>query len=183
MCSFLCLFLRHLFAYVTFTYTEKTITENKFLVTLFWRYFLSSLFKIKEQKVKELAISIFYNRMTFGCLWKQFYWQVSWWLYNTILYMSHQKTEYLKKILFYFFFYNRKLLRHDRRAEPCVGERVPYVIVYGSPGLPLIQLVKQPWDVLLDPSLRINATYYITKQILPPLDRMLSLLGVDVLSW
>lgn len=75
------------------------------------------------------------------------------------------------------------MLRSDRRSEPCVGERVPYVIVYGSPGLPLIQLVKQPSELLIDPSLRINATYYITKQILPPLGRMLSLLGVDVLSW
>ncbi|KAK3097907.1 hypothetical protein FSP39_014334 [Pinctada imbricata] len=77
----------------------------------------------------------------------------------------------------------KKLLRNDRRAEPRVGERVPYVIVYGSPGLPLIMLVRQPQELLQDPSLRINATYYITKQILPPLDRLLSLLGVDVFSW
>lgn len=78
---------------------------------------------------------------------------------------------------------SRKLLRQDRRSEPSVGERVPYVIVYGSPGLPLIQLVRQPSDLLSDPSLRINAVYYITKQILPPLGRMLQLLGVDVFAW
>lgn len=81
------------------------------------------------------------------------------------------------------FLFYRKLLRHDRRSEPRTGERVPYVIIYGSPGLPLIQLVRQPGEVLSDPALRLNATYYITKQILPPLDRVFSLLGVDVFSW
>lgn len=80
-------------------------------------------------------------------------------------------------------FYCRKNLRQDRRSEPRVGERVPYVIVYGSPGLPLIQLVRQPLEVLQDSGLRLNATYYITKQILPPLDRFLSLMGADVFAW
>ncbi|XP_053396986.1 uncharacterized protein LOC123552830 [Mercenaria mercenaria] len=77
----------------------------------------------------------------------------------------------------------KKQLRQDRRSEPRVGERVPYVIAYGSPGLPLIQLVRTPGEVLQDPSLRLNATYYITKQILPPLDRFLSLMGANVFSW
>ena len=39
------------------------------------------------------------------------------------------------------------------------------------------------FQVLSDPNLRLNATYYITKQILPPLDRMFSLVGVDVFAW
>ncbi|XP_068087412.1 DNA polymerase zeta catalytic subunit isoform X2 [Hyperolius riggenbachi] len=77
----------------------------------------------------------------------------------------------------------RKMVAYDRRSEPRVGERVPYVIVYGTPGLPLIQLVRRPIDVLQDPNLRLNATYYITKQILPPLSRIFSLIGVDVFSW
>jgi len=77
----------------------------------------------------------------------------------------------------------RRSLSRDRRSEPLVGQRVPYVIVYGMPGLPLIQLVRCPHDVLADSSLRINATYYITKQILPPLGRIFSLLGVDVMRW
>lgn len=71
----------------------------------------------------------------------------------------------------------------DRRLEPRVGERVPYVIVYGRPGVPLIQLVRRPLEVLQDPNLRLNATYYITKQILPPLARIFNLIGVDVFSW
>ncbi|XP_067429067.1 DNA polymerase zeta catalytic subunit isoform X1 [Thunnus thynnus] len=77
----------------------------------------------------------------------------------------------------------RRMMAYDRRLEPRVGERVPYVIVYGMPGVPLIQLVRRPMEALQDPSLRLNATYYITKQILPPLARMFQLIGVDVFSW
>uniref|UniRef100_A0A8C7UBM9 DNA polymerase zeta catalytic subunit n=1 Tax=Oncorhynchus mykiss TaxID=8022 RepID=A0A8C7UBM9_ONCMY len=77
----------------------------------------------------------------------------------------------------------RRMMAYDRRLEPRAGERVPYVIVYGRPGVPLIQLVRRPLEVLQDPSLRLNATYYITKQILPPLQRIFQLIGVDVLSW
>ncbi|XP_060704706.1 DNA polymerase zeta catalytic subunit [Hemiscyllium ocellatum] len=77
----------------------------------------------------------------------------------------------------------RRMLSYDRRSEPRVGERVPYVIVYGVPGVPLIQLVRRPIEVLQDPSLRLNATYYICKQILPPLNRVFSLIGIDVFSW
>ena len=74
-------------------------------------------------------------------------------------------------------------MSRDRRAEPLVSQRVPYVIVYGTPGLPLIELVREPHELVADRSLHINATYYITKQILPPLQRVFSLLGVDVFSW
>ncbi|KAL4649072.1 DNA polymerase zeta catalytic subunit isoform X1 [Arapaima gigas] len=77
----------------------------------------------------------------------------------------------------------RRMLAYDRRSEPRVGERVPYVVVCGMPGVPLIQLVRRPLEVLQDPSLRLNATYYITKQILPPLSRIFALIGVDVFSW
>lgn len=77
----------------------------------------------------------------------------------------------------------RRMMTYDRRLEPRVGERVPYVIVYGTPGVPLIQLVRRPLEVLQDPGLRLNATYYITKQILPPLARLFQLIGVDVPSW
>nr|XP_006811588.1 PREDICTED: DNA polymerase zeta catalytic subunit-like [Saccoglossus kowalevskii] len=78
---------------------------------------------------------------------------------------------------------SKRLLSVDRCAEPRVGERVPYVIVYGSPGLPLIQLVRRPVEVLQDSNLRLNATYYISKQILPPLNRVFSMMGIDVNTW
>lgn len=78
---------------------------------------------------------------------------------------------------------SRQSLAVDRCSEPRVGERVPYVIVYGTPGQPLIQLVRRPEDVAGNPSLRLNGVYYITKQILPTLDRAFSLMGVDVRQW
>lgn len=74
-------------------------------------------------------------------------------------------------------------MAYDRRSEPRVGERVPYVIVCGTPGVALIQLVRRPMEVLQDAALRLNAIYYLTKQILPPLGRMFQLIGVDVFSW
>lgn len=37
----------------------------------------------------------------------------------------------------------RQSLVRDPCSEPRVKERVPYVVVYGSPGLPLIQLIKR----------------------------------------
>ncbi|CAG0890797.1 unnamed protein product, partial [Darwinula stevensoni] len=77
----------------------------------------------------------------------------------------------------------RQQMRMDRRAVPRVGERVPYVITYGTPGVPLIQLVKPPLEVVQDPSLRLNAHYYISRVIIPPLDRCLSLLGVSAGLW
>ena len=77
----------------------------------------------------------------------------------------------------------RKGLAADKRSEPRVGERVPYVVVHGAPGTPLYQLIRRPQDVLLDPNLKLNGTYYVTKMVLPALDRIMSLLGIDVFRW
>uniref|UniRef100_A0A1B0DQ16 DNA polymerase n=1 Tax=Phlebotomus papatasi TaxID=29031 RepID=A0A1B0DQ16_PHLPP len=77
----------------------------------------------------------------------------------------------------------RKWKQSDPRMEPRKGERVPYVIVNGPPGLPLIKLVKSPRDLLGDEGLKINAFYYIQKVIIPPLNRCLLLIGVDVNDW
>ncbi|XP_059486071.1 DNA polymerase zeta catalytic subunit isoform X2 [Neocloeon triangulifer] len=77
----------------------------------------------------------------------------------------------------------RQWVRTDRRAEPRRNERVPYVIVSGAPGLPLIRLVRSPYQLLEDPALRLNADYYLTRALVPPLARCFNLLGVDVASW
>ena len=96
----------------------------------------------------------------------------------------------------------RKAMRSDRMAIPPVGWRVPYVIVYGEPGRPLIHSVRKPDEVIFEVSgernysqqisdqqisvngtLRPNDTYYIMKVIAPVLARCLSLLGVDVVHW
>ncbi|KAM7307956.1 DDB1 and CUL4-associated factor 4 [Ixodes scapularis] len=77
----------------------------------------------------------------------------------------------------------RRMVRKDPRLEPRVGERVPYVVVYGSPGLRLIQLVRHPLEVLSDPSLRLNVHYYVTRAVGPALNRVLGLVGQDALQW
>ncbi|XP_066138537.1 DNA polymerase zeta catalytic subunit isoform X3 [Euwallacea fornicatus] len=77
----------------------------------------------------------------------------------------------------------RKWTLTDKRNEPRSGERVPYIIVNGPPGLPLIRLVRTPKDLLSDSALRPNALYYITKVIIPPLNRCLNLIGADVNIW
>lgn len=78
---------------------------------------------------------------------------------------------------------NRAALQIDRRAEPRRGERVPYLVINGPPGLPLIRLVRSPHEYLANEALKINAMYYITKVIIPPLNRCLLLLGADVNQW
>ncbi|CAH1173828.1 unnamed protein product [Phaedon cochleariae] len=77
----------------------------------------------------------------------------------------------------------RKWTAVDKRNEPRSGERVPYIIVNGPPGLPLIRLVRSPRDLLQNPSLRPNAIYYITRVIIPPINRCFNLIGADLNSW
>lgn len=77
-----------------------------------------------------------------------------------------------------------KTMRIDPRAEPRYGERVPYVVVHGEPGARLVDMVVDPLDLLaLDSPFRLNGLYYITKQIIPALQRMFGLVGADLTQW
>jgi DNA polymerase zeta len=60
---------------------------------------------------------------------------------------------------------------------------MPYVVVAGPAKSRLMDLVYHPSEFMKHKSLRLNSHYYITKQIIPTLSRMLSLLGVNVASW
>ncbi|RUS35011.1 putative DNA polymerase zeta catalytic subunit [Jimgerdemannia flammicorona] len=71
----------------------------------------------------------------------------------------------------------------DPRSEPQYGERVPYVVVHGGPGARLRDQVVPPEEFLNNRSLRLHAQYYITKQIIPSLERVFSLVGADIKSW
>jgi DNA polymerase zeta len=72
----------------------------------------------------------------------------------------------------------------DPRAEPRYGERVPYVVVYGEPGARLADMVVPPRALVESGGrLRLHAVYYITKQIIPSIERALSLVGADVRAW
>ncbi len=71
----------------------------------------------------------------------------------------------------------------DVRSEPKIDERVPYVVVYGPPNQPIFKLVKEPIELIRDPSLRLNAVYYIERVIIPALNRVFQLMGCDVMKW
>lgn len=77
----------------------------------------------------------------------------------------------------------RKFKTTDPRNEPRRSERVPFVITNGPPNSTLIRLVKSPLDMLNDESQRINSLYYITKAIIPPLNRCLLLIGANAHEW
>lgn len=49
--------------------------------------------------------------------------------------------------------------------------------------MPLIKLVRGPHEFLADPGLKLNSIYYITKAIIPPLNRCLLLIGADASHW
>ena len=76
----------------------------------------------------------------------------------------------------------RKMLR-DPRAEPQYGERVPYVVITGAPGARLIDHCVAPEVLLHNDHIELDAEYYISKTIIPPLERIFNLVGANVRHW
>lgn len=76
----------------------------------------------------------------------------------------------------------RRLAR-DPRAQVLHGERVRYVVACAPPGSRIIDGVVAPETFLANAALRLNAAYYVERQIVPALDRALSLCGADVAAW
>lgn len=71
----------------------------------------------------------------------------------------------------------------DHRAEPQYRERVSYVVIKGRPGQILRERCVPPEVFLSNDSFELDSTYYITKTLLPPLQRFFNLMGVDVSQW
>lgn len=77
-----------------------------------------------------------------------------------------------------------KAMRADPRTEPRYAERVPYVVIHGEPGARLVDMVVDPLVLLdIDSPYRLNDLYYINKQIIPALQRVFGLVGVDLNQW
>ncbi|OLL22088.1 DNA polymerase zeta catalytic subunit [Neolecta irregularis DAH-3] len=76
----------------------------------------------------------------------------------------------------------RKMV-NDPRAEPQYGERVPYVVITGAPGARLVDRCVPPEELLLNNHHRLDFEYYISKNIIPPLERIFNLVGANVRSW
>ncbi|KAL6858183.1 DNA polymerase zeta [Amphichorda felina] len=76
-----------------------------------------------------------------------------------------------------------KRMLEDARAEPQYGERVPYVVITGAPGARLIDRCVAPEDLLANPHWQLDAEYYISKNLIPPLERIFNLVGASVRGW
>ncbi|CAJ2503950.1 Uu.00g113440.m01.CDS01 [Anthostomella pinea] len=76
-----------------------------------------------------------------------------------------------------------KKMLEDARAEPQYGERVPYVVISGAPGARLIDRCVAPEELLSNSHLRLDSEYYISKNLIPPLERIFNLVGANVRQW
>uniref|UniRef100_J3MNX6 DNA polymerase zeta catalytic subunit n=1 Tax=Oryza brachyantha TaxID=4533 RepID=J3MNX6_ORYBR len=77
-----------------------------------------------------------------------------------------------------------KAMLSDPQAEPRYAERVPYVVIHGEPGARLVDMVIDPYGLLeVGSPYRLNALYYIIKQIIPALQRVFGLVGADLNKW
>lgn len=76
---------------------------------------------------------------------------------------------------------------HDPRAEPQYRERVPYVVVQDSLKPRLRDRCVLPQDyaaaLRLAAPYKLDHVYYILKMLVPPLERIFNLMGVDVRAW
>lgn len=76
-----------------------------------------------------------------------------------------------------------KRMLEDPRAEPQYGERVPYVVITGAPGARLIDRCVAPDELLRNDNNDLDAEYYISKNLIPPLERIFNLVGANVRQW
>ena len=73
-----------------------------------------------------------------------------------------------------------KRMMKDPRTEPQYGERVPYVVIAGAPGARLWERCVEPERLIYDEYAELDAEYYISKNLIPPLERIFNLVGANV---
>lgn len=79
---------------------------------------------------------------------------------------------------------SHKAMLYDPMMKPPFRWRVAYVVCSSDPKSQLKDMVMSPDEVIASGGVfRINHIYYITKCILPSLNRLFVLAGVDVESW
>ncbi|KAK8878149.1 DNA polymerase activity protein [Tritrichomonas musculus] len=78
----------------------------------------------------------------------------------------------------------KRAMEKDPRAAPLYGERYPFVVVSSTPNSKLIDRVVSPLEFVEGPTqFRIGTRYYIDRQIIPALGRVLETMGIDVNEW
>jgi DNA polymerase zeta len=76
-----------------------------------------------------------------------------------------------------------KRMLKDPRLEPQYGERVPYVVIAGAPGARLFERCVEPERLINEEHAELDAEYYISKNLIPPLERIFNLVGANVRQW
>ncbi|ORX46867.1 DNA/RNA polymerase, partial [Piromyces finnis] len=74
-------------------------------------------------------------------------------------------------------------MKHDPRSNPQYGERVPFVVIYKGPNSPLKDCIISPEKLLVKIGYKIHSTYYIMKQVIPALNRLFKIIGLDISQW
>ncbi|QLQ81416.1 hypothetical protein HG537_0F01770 [Torulaspora globosa] len=76
-----------------------------------------------------------------------------------------------------------RMMQNDHRARPQYKERVPYVVIKGSAGQLLRDRCVSPEEFVANGSSELDSDYYINKTLIPPLERLFNVLGIDVSQW
>ncbi|TDL28443.1 hypothetical protein BD410DRAFT_893460 [Rickenella mellea] len=71
----------------------------------------------------------------------------------------------------------------DPNDEAQYGDRVPYVIVRGEPESRLVDRAVAPLEFLNNRHMSLDVDYYISRVLIPPLERIFNLVGADVRCW
>ncbi|KAK6204711.1 uncharacterized protein RJT21DRAFT_117159 [Scheffersomyces amazonensis] len=78
-------------------------------------------------------------------------------------------------------------VEQDPRQEPQYRERIPYVVIQDSSKPRIKDRCMSPEDFMATYSttqpLSLDYEYYITRVLIPPLERIFNLIGVDVKGW
>ena len=73
----------------------------------------------------------------------------------------------------------KRLRAADPRAEPRIRARVPFLVREGPANSRLIDLTVTPEEMLAAEGYKLNVRYYISKRIIPTLNRCLAVFGAD----
>ncbi|KAG2159871.1 uncharacterized protein EDB93DRAFT_1112357, partial [Suillus bovinus] len=71
----------------------------------------------------------------------------------------------------------------DENDEVQYGDRIPYVIIRGDPHTRLVDRAVSPEELLQKKHMQLDASYYISRVLIPPLERVFNLIGADVRTW
>jgi len=74
-------------------------------------------------------------------------------------------------------------MKYDPRSNPQYGERVPFIVIYKGPNSPLKDCIISPENLFTKIGYKIHSTYYIMKQVIPPLNRLFKIIGLDISQW